>query len=77
MPARTDSTDVYLTCPCSERDGREVRITLRKFRNLSLLPSPACDQAVHQLVSGGDDRPGSKAKWARPVGKHRPGRRSH
>ena len=53
MPARTSSTDIYLTCPCAECEGREVRITLRKFRNLSRLPSPACDQAVHQLVSGG------------------------
>jgi hypothetical protein len=53
MPARTYATDVYLACPCSECDGREVRITLRKFRNLSRLPSPACEQAVHQIVSGG------------------------
>jgi hypothetical protein len=29
---------------------------LRKFRNLSRLPSPACDQAVHQLVSGADNK---------------------
>jgi hypothetical protein len=35
MPARTYATDVYLTCPCSECEGRGVRITLRKFRNLS------------------------------------------
>ena len=56
MPARTYATDVYLRCPCSECEGREVRITLRKFRNLSRLPSPACDQAVHQLVSGGADK---------------------
>jgi hypothetical protein len=56
MPARTQSTDVYLTCPCSEFEGRQVRITLRKFQNLSRLPSPACDQAVHQLVSGGDNK---------------------
>jgi hypothetical protein len=40
MPARTYATDVYLTCPCSECEGRQVRITLRKFRNLSRLPSP-------------------------------------
>jgi hypothetical protein len=53
MPARTYATDVHLTCPCSECEGREVRITSRKFRNLSRLPSPARDQAVHQLVSGG------------------------
>jgi hypothetical protein len=53
MPARTYATDVYLACPCSECDGREVRITLRKFRNLSRLPSPACEQAVHQIVSRG------------------------
>jgi hypothetical protein len=63
MPARTHSSDVYLTCPCSECEGRVVRITLRKFRNLSRLPSPARDQAVHQLVSGGGNKPGSQAKW--------------
>jgi hypothetical protein len=46
MPARTYST-VYLTCPCSECEGRAVRITLRKFRNpltaplASLRPSRA------------------------------------
>jgi hypothetical protein len=51
MPAGTYATDVYLTCPCSDCEGHGVRITLRKFRNLSRLPSPACDQAVHQLVS--------------------------
>jgi hypothetical protein len=56
VPARTYATDVYLTCPCPACEGREVRITLREFRNLSRLPSPACDQAVHQLVSGGDDK---------------------
>jgi hypothetical protein len=56
MPARTYATDVYLSCPCPECVGREVRITLRKFRNLSRLPSPACDQAVHQLVSRGDNK---------------------
>jgi hypothetical protein len=56
MPARTYSSDVYLTCPCSECEGRQVRITVRKFQNLSRLPSPACDQAVHQLVSGGDNK---------------------
>ena len=56
MPARTQSTDVYLTCPCSEFEGRQVRITLRKFQNLSRLPSPACDQAVHHVVSRGDDK---------------------
>ena len=43
MPARTYSTDVYLTCPCPDCEGREVRITLRKFRSLSRLPSPACE----------------------------------
>jgi hypothetical protein len=56
MPARTYATDVCLTCPCPECEGREVRITLRKFRNLSRLPSPACDQAVHQLVSEGKNK---------------------
>jgi hypothetical protein len=56
MPTRTYATDVYLTCPCPECEGREVRITLRKFRKSLTAPSPACDQAVHQLVSGGDDK---------------------
>jgi hypothetical protein len=56
MPARTYATNVSLSCPCPECEGREVRITLRKFRNLSRLPSPACDQAVHQLVSAGDNK---------------------
>jgi hypothetical protein len=56
MPARTYSTDVYLTCPCPDCEGRKVRITLRKFRSLSRLPSPACEQVVHQLVSGRDNR---------------------
>ena len=56
MTARTYSTDVYLTCPCPDREGRKVRITLRKFRSLSQLPSPACEQVVHQLGSGRDNR---------------------
>jgi hypothetical protein len=56
MPARRHATDVYLRCPCSECEGREVRITLRTFRNLSRLPSPACDKAVHLIVAGGDDK---------------------
>jgi hypothetical protein len=56
MPPRTYSTDVYLTCPCPDCEGREVRITLRKFRSLSRLPSPVCEQVVHQLVSGRDNR---------------------
>ena len=55
MPARTYATDIYLTCPCMECKGREVRITLCKFRNLSRLLSPACEQVVHELVSGGDN----------------------
>jgi hypothetical protein len=46
MPARTYSTDVYLTCPCPDCEGRMVRITLRKFR----------EQVVHQLVFGRDNR---------------------
>jgi hypothetical protein len=29
MPARTYSTDVCLTCPCPDCEGRKVRITLR------------------------------------------------
>jgi hypothetical protein len=48
MPAGIYSTDVYLTCPCPHCEGRKVRITLRKFRSLSRLPSPACEQVVHQ-----------------------------
>jgi hypothetical protein len=56
VPARTYATNVYLTCPGPACEGREVRITLRKFRNLSRLPSPAGNQAVHQLVSGGDNK---------------------
>jgi hypothetical protein len=55
MPARTYSTDVTLTCPCPQCAGREVRITLRKFRNLSRLESPAYEQAVHKIVSGMPD----------------------
>jgi hypothetical protein len=46
----------YLTYPCPDCEGRKVRITLRKFRSLSRLPSPACEQVVHQLVSGRDNR---------------------
>jgi hypothetical protein len=53
MPARTYSTDVYLTCPCPDCEGRKVRITLR---SLSRLPSPDCEQVVHQLMSGRDSR---------------------
>ena len=30
MSARTYSTNVYLTCPCPDCEGRKVRITLRK-----------------------------------------------
>ena len=56
MPAGTYSTDVYLTCPCPGREGRKASITLRKFRCPSRLPSPACEQVVHQLVSGRDNR---------------------
>jgi hypothetical protein len=56
MPARTYSTDVYLTCPCPDCEGRKVRITLSKFRSHSRLPSPACEQVVQQLVSRRDNR---------------------
>jgi hypothetical protein len=38
MPARTFSTDVYLTCPCPDCEGRNVRITLRKFRESLTTP---------------------------------------
>jgi hypothetical protein len=61
MPARTYATDVYLACPCPECEGREVSITLREFRNLSRLPSPVCEQAVHQLVPRGADKTFGKA----------------
>ena len=69
MPARTHSTDVYLTCPCPDYEGRKVRITLGKFRSLSRLPSPAYEQVVQQLVSGRDNRkqqgqPGSSNRSA-------------
>ena len=56
MSTRTYSTEVYLTCPCPDCEGRKVRITLRKFRSLSRLPPPACERVVHQLVSGRDNR---------------------
>ena len=56
MPARTYSTDVYLTCPCADCESRKLRFTLRKFRSLSRLPMPAFEQVVHQLVSGRDNR---------------------
>jgi hypothetical protein len=56
MPAGIYSTDVYLTCPCPYCEGGKVRITLRKFRSVSRLPSPACEQVVHQLVSGRDNQ---------------------
>lgn len=48
-------SDVYLACRCPKCGGREVRITLRKFRNLCRLPSPAHEQAVHELASRGGD----------------------
>ena len=73
MPAQTYATDIYLTCPCTECKDREVRITLRKFRNISRLPSPACEQVVHQLVSGAI----TQDQVARPGARHRPGLRSH
>jgi hypothetical protein len=57
MPARTYSTEVYLTCLCPDCEGRKVGITLRKFRSLSRLPSPACEQVVPELVSGRDRCP--------------------
>jgi hypothetical protein len=30
MSARTYSTDIYLTCPCPDCEGRKVCITLRR-----------------------------------------------
>jgi hypothetical protein len=56
MPATTYSTDVNLTCPCADCEGRKVRITLRKFRSLSRSPLASCEQVVNQLVSGRDNR---------------------
>jgi hypothetical protein len=52
MPARTFSTDVYLT-PAPAPTVKAVRSASRcaSFR-VSRLPSPACEQVVHQLVSG-------------------------
>lgn len=62
MPTRTYATDVYLTCPCPECEGREVRITLRKFRNLSPLPRQPATKPCISSCREAMTRPGSKAK---------------
>ena len=38
MPARTYSTDVNLSCPCADCEGRKVRITSAKFRKSLTTP---------------------------------------
>jgi hypothetical protein len=63
MPARTYSTDVYLTCPCSECDGRQVRITLRKFQNLHGRPRQPATKPCTSSCREAMTRPGSKARW--------------
>jgi hypothetical protein len=63
MPARTHSTDVYLTCPCSEFEGRQVRITLRSSKTYHGSPrQPAtkpCTSSCREAIT----KPTSKAKW--------------
>ena len=54
MATRHYSTDVCLACPCPECGGREVRITLRRYRYICRLPSPAHEAAVRAAVSGGE-----------------------
>lgn len=63
MPPRTYATDVYLMCTCSECEGRQVRITLRKFRNLSRLPRQPATKRCTSSCREGMTRPGSEAKW--------------
>jgi hypothetical protein len=54
--ARAYSTDVYLACQCRECDGREVRVTLRRYRNLCRLPSPGARAGRARAgVDGGGD----------------------
>jgi hypothetical protein len=70
MSARTYSTDVYLTCPCPDCEGRKVRITLRKVRSLSRLAPPtsskSCTSWCPDATTGN-----SKAKPSspHPIGK--------
>ena len=47
-------SDVYLACRCPECGGREVRITLRRYRSICRLPSPAHEAAIHAAVIGGE-----------------------
>jgi hypothetical protein len=71
VPARTYSTDVYPTCPCADCEGRKVRITLRSFRSLSRLPSPACEQVCTSWwpdATTGNSK--GQARWLQPIGKH-------
>ena len=68
MPARTYSTDVYLTCPCPDCEGRKVRITLPSSGDssgcdglTSVAPADANKGSMHQLViadatTTGEDR---------------------
>jgi hypothetical protein len=55
MPARTYSTDVYLTAPAPT--VKAARSASRcASSSLLRLPSPACEQVVHQLASGRDNQ---------------------
>jgi hypothetical protein len=76
MPARTYSSDVCLTCPCPDCEGREVRITLRKFRSLSRLPSPhaskSCTSSCRDATTGNSKaKPGSPNRSANTQPAHR------
>jgi hypothetical protein len=51
MPARTYSTEVCLACPAPT--VKAARSASRcASSGVSHVPSPACEQVVHQLVSG-------------------------
>jgi hypothetical protein len=66
MSARTYSTDVCLTCPCPDCEGRKVRITLRKFRvsqgSPRQLASKSCTSWSPDATTGN-----SKAKEVAPT----------
>jgi hypothetical protein len=70
MSARTYSNDVYLTSPALTVKASEVRIMLREFRSLSVLPSPACEQSCTSSCQGRENRksakPSSPNPWATP-----------
>jgi hypothetical protein len=75
MPARTYSTDVYLSCPCAECEGRKVRITLRSSGSLSRLRAaaggshPADSAGPRWAVSTGVGRWRSMTfRWSRRAG---------